>query len=812
MKNPSLTKHGSSDLSAYIFLFFFPFLFFWEGTLMRVLLGDGDPFIAYIPWRLTVSEAWRNFELPLWNPYWYGGAPLLADIQTGALYPFTFLFLFLKPDVALNLLVLLHYSLAGVFTYLYARSLNLSPLSSLISGVIFQCGGFMLGNQTYTTVICSAAWLPLFLFFLEKLRRQYAVKYIAGGSIALALSFLGCYPQTPVYIAMVGALYVLYFAIFSKKEARWRYLKSALLVYLFAIMLAGPQLFPTYEFKKFTVRDTISYEFFSEASIQPLLLPISLLSLNCLFPFNGVPLEEIAYIGYFSLILAVYGLLRNKNRQAYFWGFMCLLGILLCLGDSTPFYKLMYRVPVYNLFRVASRNLMEVNFALAILAGMGMHTLIVSAKKEIKLGWLLIIGVAALLLNTVGNYYLEDLASGTLLQKSYELGSQLPANILKIKFTFREIAKISGFFIGAGFLGTLLLFALRNYGHYNFMKAIALAVILVNLWHYRGWIVTCPFRDFENAALTTPGTIKYVQQQNKDHVLYRVASAAVHSWVTFNNPLKLEWHLNYNSAAGPGASIYNKLHHVSGYGALIQRDHSRVIGDMGADGVIDDRSIFGPQGWALRILNVKYVFVPELDVSQDENLAKSLNDNNIYKLAYKENGICVYEYLKAQPRFWTVGKVEARGYDEVITIVRKGPDNSGHAVDLSTIALVERANNLPSVLSRDAEIEVKEYKFNRIRLDVDAKGDTFLVSSERYYPGWVAYIDGQRTTIYKTDALLRGIHVPAGKHRVEFRYSPRSFYLGVAAFILAVFLLLFLARKSIISFLLRRPEKRQPEN
>lgn len=54
-----------------------------------------------------------------------------------------------------------------------------------------------------------------------------------------------------------------------------------------------------------------------------------------------------------------------------------------------------------------------------------------------------------------------------------------------------------------------------------------------------------------------------------------------------------------------------------------------------------------------------------------------------------------------------------------------------------------------------------------------------LFLSEVYYPaGWKAYIDGQETEIYKTNYLFRSIVVPKGKHKVEFKFEPETYYTG----------------------------------
>ena len=49
-----------------------------------------------------------------------------------------------------------------------------------------------------------------------------------------------------------------------------------------------------------------------------------------------------------------------------------------------------------------------------------------------------------------------------------------------------------------------------------------------------------------------------------------------------------------------------------------------------------------------------------------------------------------------------------------------------------------------------------------------------LALHDTWYPGWVAEIDGKRAPILRADVLFRGVEVPAGRHRVVFRYAPFS--------------------------------------
>ena len=44
----------------------------------------------------------------------------------------------------------------------------------------------------------------------------------------------------------------------------------------------------------------------------------------------------------------------------------------------------------------------------------------------------------------------------------------------------------------------------------------------------------------------------------------------------------------------------------------------------------------------------------------------------------------------------------------------------------------------------------------------------YPVFSEVFYKTWRAYIDGKEVTPVRTDYILRGLPIPAGKHKVEF--------------------------------------------
>ena len=106
-----------------------PLLFWWRlwtpDPADRAAIPEGDFTGQYYPLQLFSARELAAGRLPAWDPYLNAGQPGLADIQTGALYPLNLL-----PNLALALLgmpflekmlkiqVIVHFMLAGLFTYL----------------------------------------------------------------------------------------------------------------------------------------------------------------------------------------------------------------------------------------------------------------------------------------------------------------------------------------------------------------------------------------------------------------------------------------------------------------------------------------------------------------------------------------------------------------------------------------------------------------------------------------------------------------------------------------------------------------------
>jgi len=78
-----------------------------------------------------------------------------------------------------------------------------------------------------------------------------------------------------------------------------------------------------------------------------------------------------------------------------------------------------------------------------------------------------------------------------------------------------------------------------------------------------------------------------------------------------------------------------------------------------------------------------------------------------------------------------------------------------------------------------------------------SRGRSLAIIPETWFPGWRMFLDGKPVNILCVDWFLIGAFVPDGEHKLEVKYDPQSFRIGLwiscmAAVVLA-FVLLFCA-------------------
>jgi O-antigen/teichoic acid export membrane protein len=280
------------------------------------------------------------------------------------------------------------------------------------------------------------------------------------------------------------------------------------------------------------------------------------------------------------------------------------------------------------------------------------------------------------------------------------------------------------------------------------------------------------------------------------------------------------------------AGMFYNLFDVRGYDSIIPAQYGRFMHLIQENGDLLFNRI-GPiyhDGYAaldsalLDLLGVRYILTT-VDIG-----------NPNYKLVYDEE-IRIYENTDALPRAFVVyekldlsglGKPDRSDWTDELSLALRSlnprqqvildGENNGLGRDLTpedAINDVVGAVGQPPLQS----IRFTAYTPNEIRLTVQLDRPGWLVLADSYFPGWRAYASAEpqpaarspqptdqtskppilqssnpeiELTIHRANGAFRAVYLQPGQWEVRFRYSPRSFQLGLYCSFLALVTLIFL--------------------
>jgi len=484
-------KKNKFDILAIFFFLILPLLFFKNITKINSeIFATGDALLYTIPLRQLNAELLNSFQLPFWNEYIFSGFPLMANPQVGAFYPINLIFdLFLPINLSFNISLLIHYSLAGIFTYLFLKENKLSRIACFSSGVVFMFSGIMISHKSHPQMLNTIIWLPLILLCLEKFKRTKNNVFISVATIILCICYLGGHPQMFVYVCLVIIIYIIYYSLIYEKKKNYFFLKS-FYIFPLAVLIIGFVLFPTLQLSSLSIRVIVndSYEFISMGSFDPKLFPQFIFpfiygnqsTLPGVLPYFGSDnyAEMMIYFGISTVPLFIFGFFK-KDKNKYLWIFILVLSLLLVLGKYTFFYRLIYHIPILNSFRIPSRNWFEFGFAFSVLVGFGFDYLIKEKSKKISriiisiIGFLFLIFVSSILFfyNSDFNNFIVKLLKEI---KLYEIDFSRSFSSLD---TFNYAIHVPIIII----LATITIFLIILFKRNNFIYVLLIGLIFLDL-------------------------------------------------------------------------------------------------------------------------------------------------------------------------------------------------------------------------------------------------------------------------------------------------------------------------------------------
>lgn len=360
-----------------------PFALFGVPAAVGVTWLVGDNLIQNFPLRVLVGTDLRHGHLPLWDPYLWSGSPLLSAFNAGAAYPTTWLFAVLPGVLAwvVNQAVVEVAAAAGMLLLL--RVLGRSWTAAGLGALSFAYGGFMAVQALHIDVVQAAAWLPWAFAALDRIAHRpqgrSAVPWVALLAGAIGLMGLSGAAEPILDGGVVLAVYALWLIVHNRGRRIALVVASAVGVGV-GLLLAGAQLVPGALIQSQSQRAVHDYWYFGSGSMNKSLTLLGLdpfiFGANHAFSvpfFATYNLSEVSsYIGIVP-VMALVGLLARRHRrhpearQWRIWYGILALGLILTWGDFTPLGHVFFHLPLFNRQRLLSRNILEVDLALAVL-------------------------------------------------------------------------------------------------------------------------------------------------------------------------------------------------------------------------------------------------------------------------------------------------------------------------------------------------------------------------------------------------------------------------------------------------------------
>ena len=718
-----------SEAAIIVALMLLPLLFWWRLWALdpgdRAVIPEGDFTSQYYPLQLFAARELAEGRIPAWDPYLNAGQPGLADIQTGFFYPLNLL-----PNLVLALFglsfsvgllqaqVVLHFSLASLFTYLFVRHLArragarvaAARFAGAVAALTFTYAGYLTSFPVQQlTILETAIWLPLVLLILDKAcQRTRPLPQLILAGVALACALLAGHPQTSMYVVYAALAYGIFVSWTSgaaqESTLVQRVLRAVYVVVVPLVVGAGlsaVQLVPTLQFIARSTRSGLDYSAVSWG------FPLAEM-VHLLYPgyFGGSP----QYVGILAPILAAAALfVKRARREVLFWIVFGVVALLISFGRHTFFYNFFYLfVPGFGAVRDQERIILLFSLALSILSGYGALVLVQplapSTRKGFRtfvrvLGW---VGVAFLALTAFWYY-------------GHHQGLQQGAEVSQFEGLLRHhmlLLLILG--------GAIALFVLRMAGRLKrkWLMILTLGLIWLNLF-----AVNWRFNLAEPVAggpFPETGTVAFLRSQPG---AFRISSAGL-------------------LPGGSSAGVVYELEDITGNTPLRLDAFEQFETNVGSW-----------RRWQL--LNVHYVL-------SDRDL-----DGPGLERVYEEGEIKVYRVGDPLPRAWVVYDVEAALDEEAIAILNS---DDFHPLETAVVATESAPASLPQGTGPGSPAQVLESGPGRLVLGASPSEDGLLVISQPSYPGWRATVDGEPVPIHRVDYLLQGVPVQAGSRRVELSY------------------------------------------
>jgi hypothetical protein len=787
-------------------------IFVGQGLLPGRTLSSSDMLWSTAPWTASAPPEVRwggaNFELadaitvfqpffehtraalpdiPLWNAHVMGGRPFLANAQSAIFSPFTAPVYVIPFWKSLAVMAILKLFVGAFGTYLFARALGMRFAGALLAGLVFAFGTFFVVWLAWplTNIFPLLPWL---LLVTELLIRRPDPLTGAGLAGLVALTFVGGHPETSFHVLVATVVFFAFrvMVAWSRGGRERATLIRPALTFGLALgagtAIAAVMLIPLAEF----FGQSGDYE--RRLGWAPGHAEARYLGMFFLFDYWGrptqTPLTGIVsnrgwYAGGITLMLASAGLLLRPTRTRVAFAAAATLSMAIVLGVE-PIFSAVTSLPG---FRTAhnGRMVVFVLFSLAMLAGWGLDELtrreaVPPLRRNLALG-------AALLIFLVPFVWM--FAAGTLapgrLGSALEVASGIvdPPPPLAGAARDGDLLRAAGDPVPQDTVDTIRLSALLQWlalagaglaliaarlvgarpgGRSGLLPAAAfagLALLVLVLDLFRANMGFNPAIPIERATQPTTDAIRYLQSRRPNR------------FAGLNRP-------GIGQPLQPNLSMRYGLYDARGYDYPVVRrydDFWRATAAPPGD-FIPPTGRADPTARSVRGMSLLSV----TDILQDPQDPPVRLPG--LRVAYSGPDARIYRNENALPRAFLVGRQDVVSGEDAALAATIAPSFDARAEAVTE----QRVPGLPvssaAGARRPGTARLTSYGDEHAVATTRAARRSLLVLTDVQYPGWKATVDGRPASIERVNYLMRGVVVPAGRHRVELRYEPLSWRVG----------------------------------
>ena len=492
-------------------------------------------------------------------------------------------------------------------------------------------------------------------------------------------------------------------------------------------------------------------------------------------PFTSGPV----YIGAIIVFLALIGLFIIKNPIKWPIVIVTLLTITLAWGKNfmslTDFF--MHNIPGYNKFRAVSMILIVAELTIPLLAMLAINELfkiknwndkiklnLIKADlslKKILITCLIIVGgfcLISYLFPDILNTFLADNEDKQLIEQAVSAGNPenqvkpyvaelMPQLEIARKAIFKSDAFRSLIFILLAF-GSLYLFYTNKIKKEMLITSLGI-FILIDLWTVDARYLNDKsfITKEQNMQSITSKTAADDEILKDSDINYRVLNLTVN---TFNDAATSYYHKSIGGYHGAKLKKYAELidFHIDNEIKSFYKDANKSFASDSAMKVL-----FGNLQ-ILNMLNAKYFILPGGENNAEIPLKNPMVNGNA----------------------WLVEKIVSveNANEEIISLGKINTKKEAVSQENFIKSLGLKLN-----YSAKGYIKLISYQPNNLVYQSETFSEEFAVFSEIYYPkGWNAYIDGQLKEHASVNYVLRGLAIPAGKHKIEFKFEPVTYTNG----------------------------------